>query len=399
MPNRIVIVSLCGLAAACCAAFLATSGRATTPNAPPPPVVDVVTLREEPVAISTELPGRTTAYQISEVRPQVSGVILRRLFTEGADVKQGQPLYQIDPASYQADLDSATAQLAKARAAVTSAQLTARRDRILAQASAVSRQDLDDADATLAQDQADVAAGFAAVELAKINLAYTKVSSPISGQTGRSNVTSGALVTSDQADALVTITQTNPIYVDATQPSAMLLKIKHDLASGMLLASGDGRLAVQLIQEDGTLYPQQGELQFTEVNVDTETDSVTMRAIFPNDDQLLLPGMFVRERIEEGVDPHAILVPQQAVSFNQQGQAKVLIVGADDKVTPRIVTADRAIGTNWLVTAGLAPGDRVIVAGAQRAMPGMTVTVRQQSAGTGAQLANNNATSATSDSN
>jgi membrane fusion protein (multidrug efflux system) len=167
MPNRLVIVSFCGLAAAGCAAFLATSGRATTPNAPPAPVVDVVTLREQPVAISIELPGRTTAYQISEVRPQVSGVILRRLFTEGADVKQGQPLYQIDPASYQADLDSATAQLAKARAAVTSAQLTARRDRILAQASAVSRQDLDDADATLAQDQADVAAGLAAVELAK----------------------------------------------------------------------------------------------------------------------------------------------------------------------------------------------------------------------------------------
>ena len=312
---------------------------------PSPPQVGVVTLHAQPVTLTTELPGRTTAFRIADVRPQVNGLILKRLFTEGDDVASGQQLYQIDPAPYQAALDSAEATAAKARASVTSARLTVARDRPLVQALAVSRQTLENDVATLQQDEADVASGLASVETANINLAYTKVYSPISGRSGRSSVTEGALVTADQTASLVTITQLDPIYVDVTQPVTTLLRLKRELQSGILRSAGKNQAEVHLILEDGTLDPQAGKLQFSEVNVDEATGSVTLRAIFPNPDESLLPGMFVRERIAEGVSAHGLLVSQLAVTHDAKGQPTALIVDKDNKVESRILVADRAIGT------------------------------------------------------
>jgi membrane fusion protein (multidrug efflux system) len=347
------------------------------PHGPPGPhgpmQVGVATIHAQPVSLTTELPGRTTAFRISDVRPQVNGLIQKRLFAEGDEVTAGQELYQIDPSSYQATLDSAKAAVAKARAAVVSARLTVMRDRSLVKAFAVSKQDLDNAVATLQQNEADVASAQASVESASINLAYTKVASPISGRTGRSSVTEGALVTADQSTSLVTVTQLDPIYVDVTQPSTVLLRLKRELATGQLTSAGPDQAQVHLILDDGSDYPQPGRLQFSEVNVDEGTGSVILRAVFPNPDELLLPGMFVRERIEEGVSSHGLLVPQQGVSHNQQGQPTALIVDKDNKVEPRILVADRAIGTNWLVTKGIAEGDRVIVEGVQKVRPGMVV--------------------------
>jgi membrane fusion protein (multidrug efflux system) len=339
-----------------------------------PPQVGVVTIHAQPVILSSELPGRTTAYRIAEVRPQVNGLILSRLFTEGDDVTAGQQLYQIDPSPYQASLDSARAAVQKARASVTSARLTVARDRSLVQAFAVSKQDLDNDVATLQQDEADVASALASVETANINLAYTKVYSPISGRSGRSSVTEGALVTADQTTSLVTITQLDPIYVDVTQPVTTLLRLKRELRSGLIKSAGADQAEVHLILEDGTEYAEAGRLQFSEVNVDQDTGSVTLRAVFPNPDELLLPGMFVRERIEEGVSAHGLLVPQQAVTHDPQGRPTALIVDKDNKVENRILVADRAIGTSWLVTKGIADGDRVIVEGVLRVAPGMVVT-------------------------
>jgi membrane fusion protein (multidrug efflux system) len=339
-----------------------------------PPQVGVVTIHAQPVILTSELPGRTTAYRIADVRPQVNGLVLSRLFTEGDDVTAGQQLYQIDPAPYQASLDSARAAVQKARASVTSGRLTVARDRSLVQAFAVSKQDLDNDVATLQQDEADVASALASVETANINLAYTKVNSPISGRSGRSSVTEGALVTADQTTSLVTITQLDPIYVDVTQPVTTLLRLKRELRSGLIKRAGANQAEVHLILEDGTEYAEAGRLQFSEVNVDQDTGSVTLRAIFPNPDEFLLPGMFVRERIEEGVSADGLLVPQQGVTHDPQGRPTALIVDKDNKVENRILVADRAIGTNWLVTKGIAEGDRVIVEGVLKVAPGMVVT-------------------------
>jgi len=339
-----------------------------------PPQVGVVTIHAQPVILTSELPGRTTAYRIAGVRPQVNGLVLSRLFTEGDDVTAGQQLYQIDPAPYQASLDSARAAVQKARASVTSGRLTVARDRSLVQAFAVSKQDLDNDVATLQQDEADVASALASVETANINLAYTKVYSPISGRSGRSSVTEGALVTADQTTSLVTITQLDPIYVDVTQPVTTLLRLKRELRSGLIKRAGANQAEVHLILEDGTEYAEAGRLQFSEVNVDQDTGSVTLRAIFPNPDEFLLPGMFVRERIEEGVSADGLLVPQQGVTHDPQGRPTALIVDKDNKVENRILVADRAIGTNWLVTKGIADGDRVIVEGVLKVAPGMVVT-------------------------
>jgi membrane fusion protein (multidrug efflux system) len=349
---------------------------------PPPPhhaptAVGVVTIHAEPVLLTSELPGRTSAYRIADVRPQVNGLILARLFTEGDDVKAGQQLYQIDPAPYQAALDSAKAAVQKARASVTSARLTVARDRPLVQALAVSRQDLDNDVAMLQQNEADVASALASGETADINLAYTKVYSPISGRSGRSSVTEGALVTADQTTSLVTITQLDPIYVDVTQPVTTLLRLKRELRSGLIKTNGANQAEVHLILEDGTEYAEAGRLQFSEVNVDQDTGTVTLRAIFPNPDEFLLPGMFVRERIEEGVSAQGLLVPQQGVTHDPQGRPVALVVGKDDKVESRILVADRAIGTNWLVTKGIAEGDRVIVEGVLKVAPGMVVTPQE----------------------
>lgn len=349
----------------------APGGAATKPD------VEVVTLKAQPVSIITELPGRSAAFRVAEVRPQVNGVIQKRMFTEGHAVSADQPLYQIDPAPYQASLASAQAAVAKAQAMVASSQATVNRYRSLIAAKAISGQDYDNAVAALRQAEADLASGRASVTTATINLAYTTLSSPIAGQTGRSSVTEGALVTASQAASLVTVTQLDPIYVDVTQPSGTLLRLKKELAAGSLKSAGDNQAAVTLVLDDGSDYPHPGKLQFSEVTVDQGTGSVTLRAVFPNPEGLLLPGMFVRERLEEGVRDSAILVPQRAVSRNQRGEPTALVVGADEKVELRVLTTDRAIGNSWLVTGGLNSGDRVIVEGLQKVKPGVKVTAKE----------------------
>jgi membrane fusion protein, multidrug efflux system len=353
------------------------SGCAKHPPPPPKPAVTIVGLHASPVSLTTELPGRVSAYRIAEVRPQVSGVILKRLFKEGDLVAAGQQLYQIDPAPYEATLASARATLAHARASVTAAKLTAERYQALADAHAVSRQDYDNAVATLEQDEADVASGQAAVRAAEINLSYTKVYSPISGRTGRSSVTEGALVTANQATSLLTVTQLDPVYVDLTQPSTTIVRLKRELAAGQIHRVDGDQASAKLLLEDGSPYESSGTLQFSEVTVDQGTGSVTLRAIFPNHAGLLLPGMFVRATIEEGVREGAILAPQQGITHAPDGTATALVVGAGDKVEKRNVVLDRALGDQWIVTQGLIAGDRLIVTGVQRIHPGMRVVVHE----------------------
>ncbi len=343
----------------------------------PPAQVTVLPLKPEQIAITTELPGRTNAYRVAEVRPQVGGVVLSRLFNEGAEVKPGQPLYQIDPAPYQAALQSAEASLARAEATAASARTTVNRYQPLVRARAVSQQDLDNAVATLRQAEADIASARASITTAKLNLGYTQVNAPIGGRTGRSAITPGALVTADQTTSLLTITQLDPIYVDLTQPTSTLLRLRRELAAGRLRRVAEDQAEVHLTLEDGTEYPEAGRLQFSEVIVDQGTGSVTLRAVFPNADGTLMPGMFVRARLEEGVAADAILVPQQAVSRNPKGEATALVLGPDNKVQSRVIRADRAIGNRWLVTDGLAAGDRVVVEGMQRIRPGAPVQAKE----------------------
>lgn len=339
-------------------------------GAPPAPEVGVVTITPQRVALDTELPGRTSSYLIAEVRPQVGGIIKKRLFVEGSDVKAGEALYQIDPATYQANLDSAKATLAKSEANLFAAKLKADRYKDLVAINAVSQQNYDDAYAALKQAEADVAAGKAAVETARINLDYTRVTSPISGRIGRSSVTPGALVTANQAASLSTVQQLNPIYVDVTQSSTELLKLKRDLASGQLRSAGKNKARVKLILEDGTGYAQEGTLQFSDVTVDQGTGAITLRAVFPNPKQELLPGMYVRAVLETGVDDKAILVPQQGITRNNKGEATALVLGPDGMVEMRTLEIARALGDKWLVTAGLKAGDQVIVDGLQKVRPG-----------------------------
>jgi membrane fusion protein (multidrug efflux system) len=340
---------------------------------PPPPEVAVLTLRTEAVVIVTELPARTTAFRVAEVRPQVSGVILKRLFVEGSQVQAGQQLYQIDPAPFQAAYESAHAALERAQAAATSSRLLAQRYKPLSEARAVSQQDYDNAVASQDQAAADVASAKASLESARINLAYTKMFAPISGRTGRSSVTEGALVSANQTNALVVVQQLDPIYVDATQASTVLLRLQRAFAEGQLKKAGDAQAEAKLILEDSSQYPLTGKLQFTEVTVDPGTGSVTLRAVFPNPQGTLLPGMFVRERLEEGVNEKGLLVPQRAVGHNERGDATVTVVGEDNKAAVRVVKTDRAIGDQWLVSAGVSPGDKVIVVGIQSARPGSVV--------------------------
>ena len=348
------------------------------PPAPAKPAVTVVDLHARPVSLTTELPGRVSAFRIAEVRPQVNGVILKRLFKEGDLVAAGQQLYQIDPAPYEAALASVRASLAHARASVTAAKLTEERYQALSEAHAVSRQDYDNAVATLLQDEADVASSQAAVRAAEINLAYTKMYSPISGRTGRSSVTEGALVTANQATSLVTVTQLDPVYVDLTQPSATIVRLKRELAAGQIRRLDGNEAPAKLLLEDGSPYGSTGKLEFSEVTVDQGTGSVTLRAIFPNAQDLLLPGMFVRATIEEGVREGAILAPQQGITHAPDGSATALIVATDGRVEKRDVELDRALGDDWVVTKGLVAGDRLIIAGLQRVKPGMEVSARPQ---------------------
>jgi membrane fusion protein, multidrug efflux system len=344
---------------------------------PPKPEVEVVVLHAQAVSLTTELPGRTTAFRVAEVRPQVNGVILKRLFTEGDQVKEGQQLYQIDAAPYQASLASAQASLLHAEAEVAVAQATVDRYRPLAAAAAVSRQDLDNAVATLKQGQANVASAQAAIKTAEVNLAYTKVVSPISGRSGRSSMTEGALVTANQTASLVTVTQLDPIYVDATQPTSTILRFRRELAAGQIKSAGENQAVARLTLEDGTSYAPQGKLQFSEVTVDQGTGSVTLRALFPNDQAVLLPGMFVRATLEEGIRQDGILAPQQGVTHDERGDPTALVVGKDGKAELRMLITDRAIGESWLVTKGLNEGDRLIVKGLQMARPGAEVTAKE----------------------
>jgi membrane fusion protein, multidrug efflux system len=343
------------------------------PPPPPPPEVGVMTLRTQPVTLVTELPGRTVPFRVAEVRPQVNGLILKRLFIEGSQVKAGQQLYQIDPAPFQASYDSARAALERAQAAATSSHLLAQRYKPLSEARAVSQQDYDNAVASQDQAAADVGSAKAAVETARINLAYTKVFAPISGRTGRSSVTEGALVSANQANALAVIQQLDPIYVDATQASTVFLRLQRALAEGQMKKAGEAQAEAKLILEDNSPYAQVGKLQFAEVTVDPGTGSVILRAVFPNPQNILLPGMFVRERLEEGVKENGLLVPQRAVAHNERGEATVTVVGDDNKAATRIIKTDRAIGDQWLVIDGLEPGDRIILVGIQPVRPGSVV--------------------------
>jgi membrane fusion protein (multidrug efflux system) len=340
-----------------------------------PPEVGVVVVTPERVAITTEMSGRVAPRLIAEVRPQVGGIIKKRLFTEGSDVTAGEVLYEIDPSSYQAALGSAKAAVGRAEANVAPARLKAQRFEELVKIKAVSQQDYDEASAGLKQAEADLEGAKAVLAAASINLAYTYVTAPISGRIGRSSVTTGALVTASQPTALATIQQLDSVYVDVTQSSAEMLRLNRDIANGTIRSNGASQARVKLVLEDGTPYPLTGVLKFSEVTVDQSSGSVTLRTLFPNPKLLLLPGMFVRATLEQGVKERAILVPQQGVTRDQSGNPLVLLVGAEDKVEPRKIAVDRAIGDKWLVTDGLKPGDRLIIEGVQKARPGTQVKV------------------------
>ena len=345
-------------------------------GAPHAPQVGVVTLKTEPLNVTTELPGRTAAFRIAEVRPQVGGIILKRNFVEGSEVKAGTSLYQIDPATYQAAYDSAKGDLVKAQANAQISRLTVTRYKPLLGTNYISKQDYDTAVATAAQADAAVVSAKAAVETARINLAYTKVTSPISGRIGISSVTEGALVSNGQATALATVQQLDPIYVDVTQSSNDFLRLKQELADGSL-KQANGKAQVKLLMDNGKEYSQAGTLEFSDVTVDETTGSITLRAIFPNPQDSLLPGMFVRARLDEGVNNNALLVPQQGITRNPRGDATAMVIGADNKVELRTVTTTQAIGDKWVVTDGLKSGDKVIVTGLQKIKPGVQVTAQE----------------------
>ncbi|WP_333501290.1 efflux RND transporter periplasmic adaptor subunit [Kluyvera genomosp. 2] len=346
----------------------------------PTPQVIVHIVNNAPLSITTELPGRTSAFRVAEVRPQVSGIILKRNFVEGSDIEAGQSLYQIDPATYQAAYDSAKGDASKAEAATAIAHLTVKRYVPLLGTKYISQQDYDQAVATARQADADVMAAKAAVESARINLAYTKVTSPITGRIGKSSVTEGALVTNGQAEAMTTVQQLDPIYVDVTQSSSDFMRLKQES-----LQQGEGAKSVQLLMENGQPYALKGSLQFSDVTVDESTGSITLRALFPNPQHTLLPGMFVRARIDEGVNPSAMLVPQQGVTRTPRGDATVLLVNDKNQVEIRNVVAAQAVGDQWLVTSGLKAGEKVIVSGLQKVHPGVTVKAEEDTAAPAAQ--------------
>ncbi len=364
----IVLVMLVAVLAGC-----NQEQRATGPA--PEPEVATVVVRPRPVTLTTELPGRISALLVSEVRPQVGGIIQKRLFREGTDVKAGDVLYQIDPAVYRAAHDSALASLARAEAALEPARLKAGRYADLVKVNGVSKQDNDDAQAAYGQAKAEVAAARAAVQKARIDLDYTRVTAPVSGRIGRSSVTPGALVTANQATPLATVQQTDPVYVDVTQSTGDLLRLRRALADGKLRKAGADGAKVKLLFEDGTTYAQEGALQFSDITVDPGTSVVTLRALFPNPRRDLLPGLYVRAVLEEGVNEHAILVPQAAVTRDSKGNPVVMLVSAGNTVERRSIRVERVVGSDWLVGDGLAEGDRVIVEGLQKIRPGAKVRV------------------------
>jgi membrane fusion protein (multidrug efflux system) len=343
------------------------------------PEVGVLSVQPQRVAITAELPGRTTPFLIADVRPQVGGIVKTRKFREGSDVKAGEALYQIDPATYKATYDSNVAALAKAQASLKTTRLKAERYKELVAIKAVSQQDYDDAAASLGQGEADVASAQANVETSRINLAYARIDAPISGRIGKSTVTPGALVTASQTTALATIQQLDPIYVDVTQPSAAMLQLRQAMARGDLQKSGANAAKVRLMLEDGSAYPLEGRLEFSDVTVDQNTGAITLRAVFPNPNADLLPGMYVRAVLQEGVKEQALLVPQQAVSRDSTGKPTAYIVDAQHKLQRRVLETERAIGDQWLVRSGLQAGDQLVVDGQQRAAPGVEVKTVQWS--------------------
>ncbi len=338
-----------------------------------PPEVGVVTLEPQTVVLTTVLPGRTSPYAVSDVRPQVNGIIQARLFVEGSNVRAGQVLYQIDPATYRAAYDQAKALVASAEANVATAKAKADRYGDLVKINGVAKQDYDDAKAAYLQAVATVQQDQAAMQSAKINLDYTKVKSPISGRIGKSVFTKGALVTASQADALTTVQTLDPIYVDINQSAEELLKLRRSFADGALTGGGPASAQVSLKLEDGSDYPFKGKLQFADVTVDQTTGAVTLRAIFPNPKGVLLPGLYVRAGVTQGAKPSAILAPQQGVTRDPTGQATAMVVDADGKAQPRILKTDGVVGDKWLVTDGLKAGDRVIVEGLLNVRPGIAV--------------------------
>lgn len=360
-----------------CATLLTACDRPATPAANTSPhAVGVVTLRPQPLPVKTELPGRVLAFRVADVRPQVNGIILKRNFVEGSHVKAGESLYQIDPAPYEAALSNAKGDLAKAKAAAVQAHLTAGRERALIKNHYVSQQDYDAAIASAEQADAQVVAMLAEVQTAQINLNYTHVTSPISGVIGKSSVTEGALVTNAQSSALATVQQLDPVYVDVTQSSDDYLRLKSELDNGEIQQQ-NGKADVMLQLDNGRLYPQQCKLEFSDVTVDQTTGSITIRAVCPNPENVLLPGMFVRAFLTEGVRENALLVPQQAIARTPHGDATALVVDKDNKAQLRPVVAAQAMGNQWRVSSGLQAGDRVIVTGQLMLRPGMPVTATE----------------------
>ncbi|MBB6368274.1 RND family efflux transporter MFP subunit [Xanthomonas sacchari] len=367
-------------------AAIATAVAACS-SKPPPQMpqtqVGVQTVKAQRLAVDQTLSGRTVAYMSSEVRPQVGGILRKRLFAEGQDVRAGQVLYEIDPASYQAAYDTAKGDLAQAEAAVLSARPKAQRYQTLVGLDAVSKQDGDDAVATLRSNEAAVVAAKAALQTARINLDYTRITAPISGRIGTSSYTPGALVSAGQSEVLATINQLDPMYVDVTQSSAQLLQLRRQLDAGQLKAV-NGKAEVKLQLEDGSTYARSGTLEVVDAAVDTATGTVKLRAVFPNPDHLLLPGMYVKAVLPMAVDEQAILVPQQAISRNSKGEAVAMVVGRDNKVAQRVLTTGDAIGDKWVVRDGLKAGDRVIVQGLQKVAVGAEVKAVEVSESTAA---------------
>ncbi|TDQ78702.1 efflux RND transporter periplasmic adaptor subunit [Paraburkholderia silvatlantica] len=366
VPFRLISVATAAIVLAACG---------QKQSAPPPqtPEVGIVTVQPTAVPVVSELPGRTSAFLVAQVRARVDGIVLRREFTEGAIVKAGQRLYKIDPAPYIAALNTAKATLAKAQANLVTQNALVSRYKVLVQANAVSKQDYDNAVSAQGQAVADVASGKAAVDTAQINLGYTDVVSPVTGQVGISQVTPGAYVQASAATLMSTVQQLDPMYVDVTQSSLEGLKLRRAIQEGRLSTNGPNAAKVSLVLEDGRVYAQKGKLQFSDITVDQTTGSVTVRALFPNADRVLLPGMFVRARIEEGINNNAFLVPQVGVLHDQKGQASVYVVGKDDKVVPTPIVTSGTQGQDWVVESGLQAGDRVIVQGTDKVKPGVQV--------------------------
>lgn len=367
-PVRLCLLILVSMALAACG-----QGGGQKPSGQPQKAGFIV-VKSQPYTVVNELPGRTDAHQIAEVRPQVNGIIEKRLFKEGDSVKAGQALYRIDDKLYKAKVENAKATLASAEANLKTVRLKAQRYDKLIKRQLISQQDYDDAQASLGQARAQVAGAKASLDTARINLGYTTIRAPISGKIGRSQVTAGALVTANQSQALATIRQLNPIYVDVTQSFEQLRQLRRAMASGRLKQVGDGKAKVQLVLADGSHYDHDGTLQFSNYNVDESTGAVTLRAIFPNPDDELLPGMFVRARLPQGQRNDAILVPQKAIAIQPNGSASALVIGDGDKVEKRQVTTERSVNGDWLISKGLKVGDKLIVDGLQKIQPGMKVT-------------------------